>query len=29
LGINIMRLEPEQQPPLEGLPQAPLVDLSK
>jgi NhaC family Na+:H+ antiporter len=29
LGINIMRLEPEQQPPLEGLRQAPLVDLSK
>ena len=28
-GINIMRLEPENQPPLEGLRQAPLVDLSK
>ena len=28
-GINIMRLEPEEQPPLEGLRQAPLVDLSK
>jgi len=29
VGINIMRLDPEQQPPLEGLRQAPLVDLSK
>ncbi len=29
LGINIMRLDPDQQPPLETLPQAPLVDLSK
>jgi NhaC family Na+:H+ antiporter len=29
LKINIMRLEPEAQPPLEGLRQAPLVDLSK
>lgn len=29
LGINVMRLEPEQQPPLEELRQPPLVDLSK
>jgi len=29
VGINIMRLDPEQQPPLEDLRQAPLVDLSK
>jgi NhaC family Na+:H+ antiporter len=29
LGINVMRLEPEEQPPLEDLRQAPLVDLSK
>ena len=29
LGINIMRLEPERQPPMEGLRQAPLVDVSK
>ena len=29
VGINIMRLDPEQQLPLEGLRQAPLVDLSK
>lgn len=29
LGINIMRLKPEQQPALESLPQAPLVDLNK
>jgi NhaC family Na+:H+ antiporter len=28
-GINVQRLEPEEQPPLELLPQAPLVDLSK
>jgi NhaC family Na+:H+ antiporter len=28
-GINIMRLDPDQQPPLEGLRQAPLVDLGK
>jgi len=28
-GINIMRLAPDDQPPLEGLRQAPLVDLSK
>lgn len=29
LGINVMHLEPEGQPPLEDLRQAPLVDLSK
>jgi NhaC family Na+:H+ antiporter len=29
IGINIQRLEPEAQPPLESLPQAPLVALSK
>jgi len=29
VGINVMRLDPEQQPPLEDLRQAPLVDLSK
>jgi NhaC family Na+:H+ antiporter len=29
LGINVMRLEPDKQPPLEDLKQAPLVDLSK
>jgi NhaC family Na+:H+ antiporter len=29
LGFNIMRLEPEQQPPLKDLPQPPLVDLKK
>ena len=29
MGINIMRLDPENQPPLESLKQAPLVDLSK
>jgi NhaC family Na+:H+ antiporter len=28
-GINIQRLAPEEQPPLEGLRQAPLVDLAK
>jgi Na+:H+ antiporter, NhaC family len=28
-GINIMRLDPDQQPPLDGLKTAPLVDLSK
>jgi NhaC family Na+:H+ antiporter len=28
-GINIMRLDPDQQPPLESLRQAPLVDLGK
>lgn len=28
-GINIMRLAPEDQPPIDALPQAPLVDLSK
>jgi NhaC family Na+:H+ antiporter len=28
-GINVMCLEPDKQPPLEDLPQAPLVDLSK
>jgi NhaC family Na+:H+ antiporter len=28
-GVNVMRLEEEQQPPLESLKQAPLVDLSK
>jgi Na+:H+ antiporter, NhaC family len=29
LNINVMRLEPDKQPPLEGLTPAPLVDLSK
>jgi NhaC family Na+:H+ antiporter len=29
VGINVQRLEPEEQPPLEQLRQAPLVDLSK
>ena len=29
LGINVMRLDPDKQPPLESLKQAPLVDLSK
>ena len=29
LGFNIIRLEPEQQPPLKDLPQPPLVDLGK
>ena len=29
LGINVMRLDPDKQPPLEDLPQPPLVDLSK
>jgi len=29
IGINVQRLEPEAQPPLEGLPQAPLVALNK
>jgi NhaC family Na+:H+ antiporter len=29
LGINVMRLDPDKQPPLEDLKQAPLVDLSK
>jgi NhaC family Na+:H+ antiporter len=28
-GINVMRLDPEKQPPLGDLKQAPLVDLSK
>jgi NhaC family Na+:H+ antiporter len=28
-GINIMRLDPDQQPPMENLGQAPLVDLNK
>jgi NhaC family Na+:H+ antiporter len=28
-GINVMRLDPDKQPPLEELKQAPLVDLSK
>lgn len=28
-GINIIRLEPDQQPAIENLPQAPLVDLQK
>jgi NhaC family Na+:H+ antiporter len=28
-GVNVMRLDPDQQPPLEGLKPAPLVDLSK
>jgi NhaC family Na+:H+ antiporter len=28
-GINIMRLDPDQQPPIESLREAPLVDLSK
>lgn len=29
VGINVLRLEPEAQPALEGLPQAPLVALNK
>lgn len=29
VGFNVMRLDPEQQPELESLGQAPLVDLSK
>jgi NhaC family Na+:H+ antiporter len=29
LGINVLRLDPEEQPPLEELRQAPIVDLSK
>jgi NhaC family Na+:H+ antiporter len=29
VGINVQRLEPEQQPAIELLPQAPLVDLNK
>ena len=29
VGINVMRLEPEEQPALETLAQAPLVDMSK
>jgi Na+:H+ antiporter, NhaC family len=29
MGINVMRLEPEQQPPLDSLRQAPLVDQNK
>jgi NhaC family Na+:H+ antiporter len=29
VGFNVMRLEPEKQPPLEDLKQPPLVDLSK
>ncbi len=28
-GINVMRLDEDQQPPIESLPQPPLVDLSK
>jgi Na+:H+ antiporter, NhaC family len=28
-GINVMRLDADQQPPLESLPQAPLIDQSK
>jgi NhaC family Na+:H+ antiporter len=28
-GINVMRLDPDQQPPMENLGQAPLVDLNK
>jgi len=29
VGFNVMRLEPDKQPPLEDLKEAPLVDLSK
>jgi NhaC family Na+:H+ antiporter len=29
VGINVQRLEPDQPPPAEPLPQVPLVDLSK